>query len=247
MSERESTRAIYDEIESWAESRRLTADEVVQSVVDAFYEKNLTDERILRFFEGADLNKLRNHQFNFLRHVFSEGRVGNYTGNNLYAWHKRLIEEEGLNTTHFDCMVENLVSRLEGAGLPQATVDRVSKAIIPMRMNFSEATNFTKSREERLFGFRESASARSSRSSPPEPAPGYPESPDFNDGSGLGPGNPQSICVLGLGVGPHLRTPSASQSDISPSGLPVRGAAPYSSLGSWGQPVESGDSSRTWM
>ncbi len=172
----------------------------------------------LRFFEGVDLKKLMKHQFNFLRHVFSEGRVGNYTGNNLHAWHKRLIEEEGLNTTHFDCVVENLVSSLEGAGFPQATVDRASKAIIPMRKNFSEATNFTKSREERLFGFRESASARSSKSSPPEPAPGYPESPDFNDGSGLGPGNPQSICVLGLGVGPHLRTPSASQSDISPLG-----------------------------
>lgn len=151
MSERESNGTIYDEIEAWAESRSLTADDAVQLFVDAFYEKNLADERILRFFEGVDLKKLRKHQFNFLRHVFSEGGVGNYTSINLHAWHKRLIEEEGLNTTHFDWMVENLVSSLEEAGLPQATVDRASKAIIPLRKNFSEATNFTKSREERLF------------------------------------------------------------------------------------------------
>ncbi len=61
------------------------------------------------------------------------------------------------------------------------------------------------------------------------------------DTEGLGPGNPQSIYVLGLGVGPHLRTPSASQSDNSPLGMSPRGAASYSSLGSSGQPVESGD------
>ena len=112
MSERESNGTIYDEIEAWAESRNLTADDQVQSVVDAFYEKNLADERILRFFEGVDLKKLRKHQFNFLRHVFSESRVGNYTGNSILAGHKRLIEDVGLSTTPFDCMVENLVSSL---------------------------------------------------------------------------------------------------------------------------------------
>ena len=120
-------------------------------VVDAFYKRNLEDERLARFFDGADLDRLKKHQFNFMRYVFSDGQAGRYTGQSLYQGHKRLIEEKGLNTTHFDYLIENLVTSLKELNVPQPIIDGEIQTIGPLRKIFGEATHFTKSREERLF------------------------------------------------------------------------------------------------
>jgi len=82
----------YDELQLWAQSRGLTAETALEQTLDAFYRKNLEDERIARFFSGVDLGRLKKHQFNFMRHLFSDGKIENYTGQSLYQEHKRLIE-----------------------------------------------------------------------------------------------------------------------------------------------------------
>lgn len=142
---------VYDEFKVWAKSQGLAADTALEMVVDAFYKKNLEDERLVRFFVDVNLENLKKHQFNFMRYVFSDGQVGKYTGKSLYEGHKRLIEDQGLNTTHFDYLVENFVASLKGLSVPQTIIDRKVQIIGPLREIFSQATNFTKSREERLF------------------------------------------------------------------------------------------------
>jgi glutaminase len=141
----------YDEFKAWSQSQGLAPDAALEMIVDAFYRRNLEDERLVRFFDGVDLERLKKHQFDFMRHVFSDGRVGKYTGKSLHQGHKRLIEEKGLNTTHFDYFVENLVASLKALSVPQPVIDRQVQTIGPLREIFNEATAFTKTREERLF------------------------------------------------------------------------------------------------
>ena len=131
---------VYDDLDAWAKSQRMDADTAIEAAVDAFYQTNLADERLLGFFNGVDLVGLKKHQFNFLRYAFSDGRVGRYTGKSIYHAHKRLIEELGLNTTHFDYVAENLVSTLNGLNVPQPIIDRVIGTVGPLRQIFDEAT-----------------------------------------------------------------------------------------------------------
>ena len=62
---------VYDEFEVWSQSQGLAADAALEMIVDAFYERNLEDERLARFFDGVDLKSLKKHQFNFMRYVFT--------------------------------------------------------------------------------------------------------------------------------------------------------------------------------
>ncbi len=131
---------VYDDLDAWDKSQGMDADTAIEAAVDAFYQTNLADERLLGFFGGVDLVGLKKHQFNFLRYAFSDGRVGRYTGKSIHHAHKRLIEELGLNTTHFDYVAENLVSTLNGLNVPQPTIDRVIGTVGPLRQIFDEAT-----------------------------------------------------------------------------------------------------------
>jgi glutaminase len=110
---------VYDELEVWSQSQGLAADAALEMVVDAFYKRILEDERLARFFDDVNLENLKKHQFNFMRYVFSDGQVGKYTGKSLYQGHKRLIEDKGLSTIHFDYVVENLVASLK---VPEADI-----------------------------------------------------------------------------------------------------------------------------
>ena len=81
----------YKSLELWANKNALNADSAIEMVVDSFYKKNLDDERLSRFFVNVDLDNLKKHQFNFMRHIFSEGQVGKYTGESLNKAHAKFI------------------------------------------------------------------------------------------------------------------------------------------------------------
>ena len=70
---------VYDKLRVWAQSQGLSADTALEMAVDAFYKKNLEDERLETFFEGANLSALKNSQVAFMQYVFSDGRIGHYT------------------------------------------------------------------------------------------------------------------------------------------------------------------------
>ena len=94
MNASKSNTTAYKSLELWAKKNGLNADSAIEMVVDSFYRKNLDDDRLSRFFVNVDLDNLRKHQFNFLRHLFSEGQVGGYTGQSLHKAHAKLIKEK---------------------------------------------------------------------------------------------------------------------------------------------------------
>lgn len=87
----------------------------VDAAVELFYTKVLADERINGFFDGVDMPKQKNHMKAFLTYAF--GGLPSYPGKSMRDAHKRLVEEEGLNDSHFDAVAENLQATLGELGV----------------------------------------------------------------------------------------------------------------------------------
>lgn len=94
---------------------QLGGEAAIDAAVDKFYEKVLADDRIKGFFEGIDMEKQHRKQKNFL--TFAFGGPNNYTDRGMAAAHRKLVEEQGLNDSHFDAVVENLGATLQDLGV----------------------------------------------------------------------------------------------------------------------------------
>ena len=103
---------------------KLGGEEAVELAVDKFYDRVLNDEWIKHFFENIDMNRQREHQKAFLTYAF--GGAPQYDGRTMRETHKRLVEEMGLKSEHFDAVAEDLVEALKEIGLSEDLIGEVA-------------------------------------------------------------------------------------------------------------------------
>jgi len=103
---------------------KLGGEPAVDAAVEKFYGKVLADDRIKHFFEGVDMKRQASHQKQFLTFAFGGGP--DYPGKSMRHAHKRLVEEMGLNDTHFDAVVENLGTTLQELGVADDLITEVA-------------------------------------------------------------------------------------------------------------------------
>ncbi|MGF1569230.1 MAG: group 1 truncated hemoglobin [Nodosilinea sp.] len=96
----------------------------IDLAVDRFYERVLNDERIKHFFENVDMKKQRGHQKAFLTYAFDG--APQYEGSMMREAHKHLVEDMGLNSGHFDAVVQNLVETLRELGISDELIKEVA-------------------------------------------------------------------------------------------------------------------------
>ncbi len=94
---------------------RIGGDAAVNAAVDLFYRKVLSDGRINHFFDGVDMDKQSAKQKAFL--TFAFGGPNKYTGEDMRKGHAHLVAR-GLNSSHFDAVMENLGATLTELGVP---------------------------------------------------------------------------------------------------------------------------------
>ena len=95
---------------------KIGGEAAVDAAVELFYKKVLADERIKHFFEGVDMKRQAGHQKMFLTYAF--GGIPSYPGRNMRAAHQKLVDDMGLNDSHFDAVIENLGATLTELGVP---------------------------------------------------------------------------------------------------------------------------------
>lgn len=95
----------------------------VNAAVDKFYEKVLADSHINHFFEGIDMARQRAKQKVFLTYAF--GGAPNYSGESMRKAHKRIVEDKGLNDSHFDAVAGHLKATLEELGVSGDLISEV--------------------------------------------------------------------------------------------------------------------------
>lgn len=101
---------------------QLGGEAAVNAAVDIFYRKVLADYRINRFFDGVDMEQQAAKQKAFLTMAF--GGPNNYTGQDMRNAHARLVKM-GLDDSHFDAVMENLIATLQELNVPQNLIDQV--------------------------------------------------------------------------------------------------------------------------
>ena len=102
---------------------QLGGEAAVDAAVDVFYRKVLSDYRINRFFDGADMDTLAAKQKAFLTMAF--GGPNNYSGKDMRDAHARFVKM-GLDDSHFDAVVENLAETLIELGVSQELIAQVA-------------------------------------------------------------------------------------------------------------------------
>ena len=116
---------------------RLGGEEALELAVDKFYEKNVADEELAKYFEGVDMKKLRTHQFKFMKLAFTEIPEGTDIVGMLERVHGRLFDM-GLNEKHFDLVAGNLVAALQELGVASNLIDDAVAVVAPLRIVFED-------------------------------------------------------------------------------------------------------------
>ena len=116
---------------------RLGGEEALELAVDKFYEKNITEEELAKYFEGVDMKKLRAHQFKFMKLAFTSIPEGTDIVGMLERVHGRLFDM-GLNEKHFDLVAGNLVAALQELGVASNLIDDAVAVVGPLRGVFED-------------------------------------------------------------------------------------------------------------
>lgn len=95
----------------------------IDTAVDIFYRKMLSDDRVAHFFDDIDMDVQAAKQKGFLTMVL--GGPHNYTGTNMRDGHKHLIAR-GLNDTHVDIVLAHLGDTLKELGASDAQIAQVA-------------------------------------------------------------------------------------------------------------------------
>lgn len=102
---------------------RLGGLKAVNTAVDIFYRKMLTDERVCHFFDGIDMERQILKQKGFLTMVF--GGPNHYDGKSMREGHAHLLKL-GLNDEHVDIVIQHLGSTLQELGAMPADIEQVA-------------------------------------------------------------------------------------------------------------------------
>jgi hemoglobin len=110
---------------------RLGGEAAVEAAVDKFYARMLADPRVNRFFKDTNMSKQHMKQVAFMSYAF--GAPKKYSGLAMDAAHRRLVEKEGMNDSHFDAVAENLLTTLTEMGVPKDLRDEAATAVGGLR------------------------------------------------------------------------------------------------------------------
>lgn len=103
----------------------------INATVEVFYDRVLSDQDLMGFFEGVDIISLKNHQRYFLGAALGGGN--DYLGRTIRSAHERLVIERQLNDAHFDSVAGHLEASLRLTGIPADLTARIMKIVEGLR------------------------------------------------------------------------------------------------------------------
>ena len=112
---------------------RLGGHDAIESVVDDFYDRVLTDERVIHHFEDSDTTELRAHQVQFISAV--TGGPVQYTGADMEEAHWGM----GITSGEFDVIAPHLDTALDENGVADEDRKQVLARVEELRSEIVEA------------------------------------------------------------------------------------------------------------
>ena len=99
----------------------------VEEIVDNFINEISFDQNIVKFFEGTDINRLREKLIEQFCH--ESGGPCEYTGDSMKDVHAGM----DITKAEFNRVVELLQAAMDDAGTPQTAQNRLIRSLAPMR------------------------------------------------------------------------------------------------------------------
>ena len=99
---------------------RLGGDSVINVTVKLFYQKVLADPYINLFFKDVEMTRQMETQKSFLTKIY--GGPHRYDGKTMREVHKPLVENMGLDDSHFDQLLSHLRSSLAEVGMDKGII-----------------------------------------------------------------------------------------------------------------------------
>lgn len=111
---------------------RLGGEAAIKAVVDEFVANVAADTRINKWFENANIDRLKGHLVNQIGQASGGPQV--YTGRDMRTTHAGM----GIDGPAFDALVENLVKALDKFAVPEQEKNELLGVLGPMRSDIVE-------------------------------------------------------------------------------------------------------------
>jgi hemoglobin len=105
---------------------RIGGHDALEVVVEDFYSRVLDDDHLSGFFAGTNMNRLKGKQVEFFAAAL--GGPKPYIG----APMKQVHQGRGITIHHFNLLAGHLMDSLAAAGVPEATIAEILRAISPL-------------------------------------------------------------------------------------------------------------------
>jgi hemoglobin len=105
---------------------RIGGHDALEVVVEDFYCRVLDDDHLSGFFAGTNMNRLKGKQVEFFAAAL--GGPKPYIG----APMRQVHQGRGITIHHFNLLAGHLMDSLTAAGVPEATIAEILRAISPL-------------------------------------------------------------------------------------------------------------------
>lgn len=129
---------------------KLGGQEVLQKATDQFYDKQLRDDRLMKFFNGTDMAILKWHQFNLMSIAFTHVPKEFDVHHLIIVRHQKLFDD-GLTELEFDLVMGHFESTLkemkqQGVLLDESVIEESLAVVRPLRKVFEEGAQMARNR-----------------------------------------------------------------------------------------------------
>ncbi|MFH5801276.1 group 1 truncated hemoglobin [Haladaptatus sp. CMAA 1911] len=107
--------------------REIGGRSAVEVVVADFYDRVLSDERLIPYFDGMDMDELRAHQIQFISSV--AGGPVEYSGADMREAHAHLDIDE----TDFEAVGAHLETALRSNDVSEENIEKVMDEVVALK------------------------------------------------------------------------------------------------------------------
>jgi truncated hemoglobin YjbI len=126
--------------------QKLGGKKVLAEATETFYDRQIQDERLLKFFHGTDLSILKWHQFNLMGIAFTAVPESFDVRHLILNRHQRLFDK-GLDESYFDVVMEHFKGTLDGMKVDSELIKESLQVIIPLRAIFEQGAREAQERK----------------------------------------------------------------------------------------------------
>jgi hemoglobin len=135
--------------------KKIGGKQVLHKAVDNFYQRLVTDPQIAVYFEGANLQVLKWHQFNLMSIAFNNVPKDFDVHSLILDKHTQLFAN-GLDENTYDLVLQHFEATLLDLNVPRDAVQEAVAVVTPLRASFARGASLAQKSRRRQESLQQS-------------------------------------------------------------------------------------------